>query len=458
MSSVLLSQFRRFFSFEGVSPKAIIVTALISYVLQINSIVSGQPLYIIALVTLLPWLPILLFEGIWKVKNYSVIAALGLFTILQMGHFAEHVIQVVQLQVMNGTVACPPPVDNADNARRAVELGLRSESLPPSFYSAEKVAKPGPDGKAIKDANGQMVIGPAACAVFGQLDIEVVHLVWELIGYLGTAIVLLFFPRNRWLFVALLCLAWHALEHLTISYFYYFDQAPAWAGVKTLWATVPIQGNSYLAVPAGQVSTLVSFYDAGGKFGLLAKNGLFELLTGFKGMPPRPILHMLYNLAITVPTVIGFAIELKKLRSRYLEMMFSDLSKDQLADLSLKVKDAHFGAGQTILKQGDAPVHCYLIKEGTVAIYLEEAGQPGKLIAEVGPGQLIGEMGLLDQKPRSATVVALTRCECLEIGPDLFKELVSGDSGTFRSEKTMQKIQSIARARQAMNAALPSAA
>lgn len=451
MNSLLLSQFRRFFSFEGVSPKAIIITALISYVLQINSIISGQPLYIIAFVTLLPWIPIVLFEGIWKVKNYTAIAALGLFMILQMGHFGEHVVQVVQLQVLNGTVACPPPVDNVENARRAVEMGLRDASVPPSFYSTEKIAKRGPDGKAIIGEDGKMTIGPAACAVFGQLDLEVVHLVWELLGYFGTALVLMYFPRNRWLFVALLCLSWHALEHLTISYFYYFDQLPEWPGVKMLWATVPLEGNSYLAVPAGQVSTLVNFYEAGGKFGLMAKNGLFQLATGFNGMPARPILHMMYNLAITVPTVIGFFVELKKLRSRYLEMMFSDLSAEKLALLTSKVKDVTFEAGTTIVRQGDAPLACYLIKQGSVGIYLDHLGANEKMIAEVGDGQLVGEMGLLDRKPRSATVIALTRCECLEIGPDLFQELVSAEKGAFRSEKTMSKIQSIVRARQAIN-------
>ena len=88
----IVAQARRFFRFEGVSLQVVLVTAFISYVLQINAIVGGEPLYLIAFYTLLPWIPLALFEGIWKVKNYSMIAVLGLFTVLQIGHFAEHLI------------------------------------------------------------------------------------------------------------------------------------------------------------------------------------------------------------------------------------------------------------------------------------------------------------------------------------------------------------------------------
>ena len=100
----------RFFSFEAISVRTVALTALISYVLQINAIISGEPLYLIALYTLLPWLPIAFYEGIWKVKNYAAVAFLGLFTVMQIGHFAEHLVQVIQIDLANGTVACPPPV------------------------------------------------------------------------------------------------------------------------------------------------------------------------------------------------------------------------------------------------------------------------------------------------------------------------------------------------------------
>ena len=450
----LLLQLRRFFRFEGVSMNVVLITLLISYVLQINSIISGQPLYIIALVTLLPWIPLALFEGVWKVKNYSIIAVLGLFTILQVGHFAEHVIQVVQLNVLNGTVACPPPIDNLENAKRGIELGLRSSTVEPSYTSTSQIVKPGADGFPKLDPNGKQISGPAACAVFGQLDLEVVHLAWELIGYLGTAAVLLYFPRNKFLLIAFLCLSWHALEHLTITYFYYFDQMPTWPGFKQLWATVPGPGSTFIAVPAGREETLLNFYEAGGKFGLMAKNGMFELLTGFKGMPVRPELHMGYNFLITIPTVIGFLVELKGLRNSYLEQTFSDLTTQQIANLSTRVDDVVFHKGHVILTEGDLANDCYLIKEGVVEVYVNYGKPDQKLIANIGSGNLIGEMGLLENKVRSASVVAKSNCQCIRFSAAVFAELINTSSGEFQSEATHRKIQKIVQQRREMNSVL----
>ena len=445
--SQVLAQAKRFFRFEGVPLQVVLITALISYVLQFNAIVGGEPLYLIALYTLLPWIPLALFEGIWKVKNYSMIAVLGLFTVLQIGHFAEHLIQVIQLNVLNGTVACPPPIDTIENAGRAIEMGLRAIGSEPSYYSVERIAKAGADGLPLLDSNGEMLVGPAACAIFGQLDLEVVHLVWELLGYFGTGMVLLFFPRNKWLFIALLALSWHALEHLTITYFYYFDQEAVWPGFQQLWATVPVSGNSYMAVPAGQVETLLNFYQAGGKFGLMANNGLFEQLTGFDGMPGRPELHMGYNLAITIPTIIGFAVELRKLRSRYLEQSFKELSIDEVTRLSQKVEDVSFHKGQLVLKEGDPATHCFLIKEGKVDIVIDYGGPNEKKVAELRDGALLGEMGLLDGKARSATAVAVGHVSCLKIDAMTFADLMDPTKGEFRSEATMQQVMRIAEMR-----------
>ena len=122
-------------------------------------------------------------------------------------------------------------------------------------------------------------MGSAACAVFGQLDLEIVHLIWELIGLFGTAICLYYFHKNIFLWIAFAALCWHALEHLTITYFYYFEQEKLWEGFKQLWATYPVAGNVYVAHPVGKEEAMLNFYQAGGKFGLMAKHGMFEQLT-----------------------------------------------------------------------------------------------------------------------------------------------------------------------------------
>lgn len=444
----------RFFSFEAISVRTVALTALISYVLQINAIISGEPLYLIALYTLLPWLPIAFYEGIWKVKNYTAVAFLGLFTVMQIGHFAEHLVQVIQIDLANGTVACPPPLDNVANSARGIALGLRDNLLEPSFYSVEKIMKPGPDGFPIIGSDGQPLIGAAACAVFGQLDLEIVHLIWELIGLFGTAACLYFFPRNIFLWIAFACLCWHALEHLTITYFYYFDQELLWEGYKQLWATYPTVGNSYIAHPVGKEETMLNFYDAGGKFGLMAKHGMFHQLTGFEGMPGRAHLHMGYNLAITIPTVLGFLMEIRVIRNKYIEMAFGKLSSSELVDLSLRVKNRKFSKGKTVFKQGDFANNCFVISKGSAEIYLNKGKSNEVLVATLTQGQIFGEMGLLDVsvKKRTATVIALTNLECLEIDAETFTDLASGSgSGDFQSDSTSENIKNLVNLRQAQN-------
>ena len=444
----------RFFSFEAVSVRTVAVTAAMSYLLQINAIVSGEPLYLIALYTLLPWLPIAFYEGIWKVKNYAAVAFLGIFTVMQVGHFAEHLIQVLQIDLANGTVACPPPIDNIANAARGVALGVRDALLEPSFYSVEKIIKPGPDGMPITGSDGQLLSGAAACAVFGQLDLEIVHLIWELIGLFGTAACLYFFPRNVFLWLAFAGLSWHALEHLTITYFYYFDQEPLWEGFRQLWATYPTVGNSYVAHPVGKEEAMLNFYHAGGKFGLMAKHGMFQQLTGFEGMPGRAHLHMGYNMAITIPTVLGFLMEVKVIKNKYIEQAFGKLSSSELVDLSLRVKNRKFAKGDTVFSQGDVANNCFVISQGSVEIYLNKGKPSEALVATLSSGQIFGEMGLLDKtaKKRTATVVARTKLECLEIDAATFADLAAGaGSGDFQSDGTSENIKKLVEVRLAEN-------
>lgn len=435
----------RFLSFEAVDVRTVAVTALISYLLQINAIISGEPLYLIAMYTLLPWIPIMLYEGVWKVQNYAAVAFLGLFTILQIGHFAEHLIQVIQIELMNGTVVCPPPLDDYKSFSRAVSNGLRDLSTEPTFYSVEKIIKPGPDGLPIIGADGVPITGAAACAVFGQLDLEIVHLIWELVGLFGTAACLYFFHKNIFLWVAFAVLCWHALEHLTITYFYYFEQDKLWAGFKQLWATYPISGQSFVAEPIGKEPAMLNFYEAGGKFGLMARHGMFEQLTGFSGMPGRAHLHMGYNLAITLPTVFGFLLELRTIKNKYLEMVFDKLSAKELSRLSLSVKTRSFRQGEDIIKQGEIATFCYVITSGSAEVILNRGRKNESLIASLGEGDLFGEIGLLDEqdKKRTATVTASKNLTCLEIDATTFADLVDSKTGDYRSEATSTKIRQL---------------
>jgi CRP-like cAMP-binding protein len=76
-------------------------------------------------------------------------------------------------------------------------------------------------------------------------------------------------------------------------------------------------------------------------------------------------------------------------------------------------------AGSTILEVGAPATHMYVVRSGRIAIRV------GTLTVEtVGEGGLVGEMALVDDRTRSASVVALTDCELIPIDQKRFLFLV----------------------------------
>lgn len=68
-----------------------------------------------------------------------------------------------------------------------------------------------------------------------------------------------------------------------------------------------------------------------------------------------------------------------------------------------------FYAGQNIVEQGQEGVRAYFIQHGRVGIYVSDKGHELK-VAEIGPGDIFGEMALISKDLRSATARALEDC------------------------------------------------
>ena len=77
-----------------------------------------------------------------------------------------------------------------------------------------------------------------------------------------------------------------------------------------------------------------------------------------------------------------------------------------------------FKRGSVIFRQGDAGDCMYSVEYGVVCIFWDYGGENEKKIAELYPGQLFGEMGLLDQAPRSATAVAMEDDTLVNVIPE----------------------------------------
>jgi signal transduction histidine kinase len=87
--------------------------------------------------------------------------------------------------------------------------------------------------------------------------------------------------------------------------------------------------------------------------------------------------------------------------------LFSRLSPQDLARVRGIARELTFAASQNIFNEGDPGDGVYLVRDGLVEISVQ-GGPAGRFILkEAGPGDLIGEMAVLEDQPRSATAVAL---------------------------------------------------
>jgi CRP-like cAMP-binding protein len=86
----------------------------------------------------------------------------------------------------------------------------------------------------------------------------------------------------------------------------------------------------------------------------------------------------------------------------------------------------HFKAGEALIRENELGESAYIIEKGRVEITKELGGQPVRL-AVLGPGETVGEMSMIADKPRSATAVALEKTEAREIHQDDFYEALQTD-------------------------------
>ena len=84
-----------------------------------------------------------------------------------------------------------------------------------------------------------------------------------------------------------------------------------------------------------------------------------------------------------------------------------------------------YDSGQALVRAGDAADAAYVIIEGTVQVTVDRAPpQPPLVISTSGANEIIGEIGIFGDVPRTATVTATTRVEALKISKELFINII----------------------------------
>jgi hypothetical protein len=198
---------------EVVPTRVIIATAATALAMVIAATAMAFPPWVIVSAAVAPWFPLLFAEGIRKYEHYGFYVVFGGIALLQVAHLGEHTVQVGQVLMTRGDLS-------------------------------------------------------RAHGVFGQLDFETVHFVWDSLVWFGLgALLLRFGATNRWLWVSFAAASVHEIEHLYLYYVFHADP---------------------------------SFYANGGYTGIMGLGGVI-------GSPlARPYLHFAYNVCVIVPLLFAF--------------------------------------------------------------------------------------------------------------------------------------------------------
>jgi CRP-like cAMP-binding protein len=87
------------------------------------------------------------------------------------------------------------------------------------------------------------------------------------------------------------------------------------------------------------------------------------------------------------------------------------------------LKPFRFRAGETLMEEGDRSARFYLITAGSAAVVVN-----GRKRLTLGPGEYVGEIAVIDEGPRTATVVAETDVETLSLASFNLRALLRGNA------------------------------
>ena len=121
-------------------------------------------------------------------------------------------------------------------------------------------------------------------------------------------------------------------------------------------------------------------------------------------------------------------------RQRLLAAMplFAGLQPGELDALAARLEEQELPAGALVVRQGEPGDRFYLVREGDLVVSVTNEQRQPQPIARLGPGEYFGEIALLRDQPRSATVATLTPTRLFVLRKDDFDALLWGRGETAR--------------------------
>jgi CRP-like cAMP-binding protein len=126
--------------------------------------------------------------------------------------------------------------------------------------------------------------------------------------------------------------------------------------------------------------------------------------------------------------------------------MFEDIPLDALNELAGRVRLRAISPGKAVFRQGDRPNAFYVVRKGVLEV-VEEDSETGeeRTLRALGRGDSFGELGLVSNAPRAATVRAVDRVELFEVDKSSFDRLLADRIDLPDLEPTLQQLAELRR-------------
>ena len=185
------------------------------------------------------------------------------------------------------------------------------------------------------------------------------------------------------------------------------------------------------------ISSVVNELDRGGYFGELALLHDAPRNATCRATVPTDVLSLSrqdFERLVKVRFALREKVDRSVARTDLLRRMplFAELDAQQVRLIAAQLQEGAFEPGELIIRQGEIGDTFYVIEAGRVQVTAAQDGDE-RLVAERGPGEYVGEIALLMEVPRTATVTALTETRVLTLDKADFDRLVAGQLYVSRS-------------------------
>ena len=115
------------------------------------------------------------------------------------------------------------------------------------------------------------------------------------------------------------------------------------------------------------------------------------------------------------------------------QSLLSELQERLSADLFASATPVRLAADEVLFLAGDAGNGCYRVEVGLVKVTMMSRAGVERILAFLGPGAIVGELAIIDGRPRSASVVAVREAVLKFMSRATFEELAGEHPEVYKN-------------------------